>query len=150
MVNQKKSLNFISDEEQVARILFSPSHIAEGRVSPKAFRLEILRGGAEDYVSVLRDEENKLKDVSAKFIPRTKGDEIYGYTLLKAKAIRDLDAELESRDVELVPKPSKRLPLHAGISLFIDGKQVTAKDISSDIDYFQKELALICENIHEF
>ena len=49
----EKTINEINDEEQVARILFSPSHIYEGRVSPKAFKLEMLKNGAEDYISVL-------------------------------------------------------------------------------------------------
>ena len=35
----EKTINEINDEEQVARILFSPSHIYEGRVSPKAFKV---------------------------------------------------------------------------------------------------------------
>ena len=52
----EKTINEINDEEQVARILFSPSHIYEGRVSPKAFKLEMLKNGAEDYISVLRNK----------------------------------------------------------------------------------------------
>ena len=37
----EKTINEINDKEQVARILFSPSHIYEGRISPKAFKLEM-------------------------------------------------------------------------------------------------------------
>lgn len=59
-----KSIYKIEDEEQVARILFSPSHIYHGRVSPKAFRLEHLKNSAEDDISVLRDEEAQLEQVS--------------------------------------------------------------------------------------
>lgn len=121
MVDHKKSLKFIANTEKVARIVFSPSHISEGRVSPKAFRLEILKGGVEDYISVLRDEEHRLKEVSANFRPRTKGDDIYGYTLLNADEIRKLNGEIENR-----------------------------KDVSADIDYFQKELALLCKDLQEF
>lgn len=68
----EKTINEINDEEQVARILFSPSHIYEGRVSPKAFFLSL------------------------------------------------------------------------------DGRVQTAKDISPDIDYFQKELSILCDGIHKF
>lgn len=145
-----KNVNYISEEENVARILFSPSHIYAGRVSPRAFRLERLKGGAEDYISVLRDEEDKLEVVSEYFRPRVKGDQRYGYTLLNAKEIRYLDNEFKERNMQLLPKPSKRLPWHAGIFLYMDGKLQTADDISSDIDYFQKELAMLCDAPHKF
>ena len=45
-----KVISEIADEEKVARILFSPSHVYNGRVSPKAFKLEKLKSGAEDYI----------------------------------------------------------------------------------------------------
>lgn len=150
MAELKKSLAFISKSEKVARIIFSPSHISEGRVSPKAFRLEILPSGAEDYISVLRNEIKDLKDVSKKFIARTPGDSIYGYTLLESEKIIELDNEFSNRNIKLFPKPSRRLPLHAGISMELDGKKITANDVSSEIDFFQKELALICEGINKF
>lgn len=63
----EKKINEINDEEQVARILFSPSHIYEGRVSPKAFKLEMLKSGAEDYISVLRNKADELDDISSIF-----------------------------------------------------------------------------------
>lgn len=49
-----KVISEIADEEKVARILFSPSHVYKGQVSPKAFKLEKLKSGAEDYISVLK------------------------------------------------------------------------------------------------
>ena len=49
-----KVISEIADEEKVARILFSPSLVYKGQVSPKAFKLEKLKSGAEDYISVLR------------------------------------------------------------------------------------------------
>ena len=52
------------------------------RVSPKAFKLEKLKSGAEDYISVLRYNAEQLDSVSAVFQPRTKGDSRYGYTFL--------------------------------------------------------------------
>lgn len=100
----------IAENEEVARILFSPSHIYEGRVSPKAFKLEMLKGGAEDYISVLRYDADELDKVSSFF----------------------------------------RLPFHAGIFLTLDGKLQTAYDLSPEIDYFQKELAMLCDGIHKF
>lgn len=35
-----KVISEIADEEKVARILFSPSHVYKGQVSPKAFKVE--------------------------------------------------------------------------------------------------------------
>ena len=93
----------IADEEKVARILFSPSHIYKGRVSPKAFKLEKLKSGAEDYISVLRYNADQLDSVSAVFQPRTKGDSRYGYTFLNVLDVRNLDNEFNNRKVELFP-----------------------------------------------
>lgn len=82
-----KVISEIADEEKVARILFSPSHVYKGQVSPKAFKLEKLKSGAEDYISVLRYNADQLDSVSAVFQPRTKGDSRYGYTFLNARDV---------------------------------------------------------------
>ena len=101
-----KLISEIADDEKVARILFSPSHIYKGRVSPKAFKLEKLKSGAEDYISVLRYNADQLDSVSAVFRPRTKGDSRYGFTFLNVLDVRNLDYEFNNRRVELLPKPS--------------------------------------------
>lgn len=145
-----KTISEIADDEKVARILFTPSHIYKGRVSPKAFKLEKLKSGSEDYISVLRYNADQLDSVSAVFQPRTKGNSRYGYTFLNVLDVRNLDYEFNNRRVELLPKPSKRLPLHAGIFLSIDGRLQTADDVSPDIDFFQKELAMLCDGVHKF
>lgn len=145
-----RDISKIGEDEDVARILFSPSHIFEGRVSPKAFKLEMLKGGAEDYISVLRYDADELDNVSSIFRPRTAGDQRYGYTYLLAKDVMELNNEFLNRKVQLLPKPSKRLPFHAGIFLTLDGRLQTASDLSPEIDYFQKELAMLCDGIHKF
>ena len=89
-----KLISEIADDEKVARILFSPSHIYKGRVSPKAFKLEKLKSGAEDYISVLRYNADQLDSVSAVFRPRTKGDSRYGFTFLNVLDVRNLDYNL--------------------------------------------------------
>ena len=145
-----RSKSEIADEENVSRILFSPSHIYEGRVSPKAFKLEMLKSGAEDYISVLRYDADQLEKMSSVFRPRKEGDTIYGYTSLLVQDIRSLDVEIDNRSVAVEPKPSKRLPYHAGIFLSLDGKIQTAEAVSPEIDYFQKELAMLCNGVHRF
>lgn len=109
-----------------------------------------MKSGAEDYISVLRYNADQLDSVSAVFRPRTKGDSRYGFTFLNVLDVRNLDYEFTNRRVELLPKPSKRLPLHAGIFLSIDGRLQTADDVSPDIDFFQKELAMLCDGVHKF
>ena len=146
----KKVPDTIDDSETVARIIFSPSHIHNGRISPKAFRLEHLPGGAEDYISVLRDEESRLPQVAEGFRVRTPGDRLYGYTLLNAGSVRSLTDEAQSREVKLLPRPSRRLPWHAGIYLYLAGELQTADSLSPDIDLFQKELSLLCDGPHKF
>jgi hypothetical protein len=91
-----KLISEIADDEKVARILFSPSHIYKGRVSPKAFKLEKLKSGAEDYISVLRYNADQLDSVSAVFRPRTKGDSRYGFTFLNVLDVRNLDYEFKT------------------------------------------------------
>lgn len=113
-------------------------------------RLLKLKSGAEDYISVLRYNADQLDTVSAVFQPRTKGNSRYGYTFLNVLDVQNLDYEFNNRRVELLPKPSKRLPLHAGIFLSIDGRLQTADDVSPDIDFFQKELAMLCDGVHKF
>lgn len=109
-----------------------------------------MKSGAEDYISVLRYNADQLDSVSVVFRPRTKGDSRYGFTFLNVFDVRNLDYEFTNRRVELLPKPSKRLPLHAGIFLSIDGRLQTADDVSPDIDFFQKELAMLCDGVHKF
>ena len=65
-------------------------YIYKGRVSPKAFKLEKLKSGAEDYISVLRYNVDQLDSVSAVFRPRTKGDSRYGYTFFPKRTCHAL------------------------------------------------------------
>jgi len=54
MERRELDLQMVSNEESVARIIFSPSYIFQGRVSPTAFRWFVLPSGhAENYISVL-------------------------------------------------------------------------------------------------
>lgn len=62
MKRKQLDLQHVDSKEHVARIIFSPSYIYNGRVSPTAFRWEISPSGkAEDYISVLRDDGSDLK-----------------------------------------------------------------------------------------
>ena len=143
----------VSSEENVARIIFSPSFIFGGRVSPTAFRWEILPSGTvEDYISVLRGNTSKLDAATRFFKARNKGDSRYGYALLNVSDIRNLKI-LPNNNVSVDVKsyPSKTFPFHAGIIADIDGKRVTAvTDITPEIMMLQKRLAMICSEIVKF
>lgn len=145
----------VGDEESVARIIFSPSYIYNGRVAPTAFRWDVLPSGdAEDYISVLRGGTANVEIESRHFRARVEGDERYGFALLGVGRISEIgignNEGLETK-VDVLPFPSKHHPNHAGIVVEIDNKRVTALSaISPEVMMVQKELALRCSGIVKF
>lgn len=107
---------YVADEENLARIIFSPSMIYEGVIAPSAFNLVRLKSGTdEDYVSVNRmDYWQPTFENCIKYRPRVKGDTIAGYAQITAYEVR-LCATEEIR-TEVDAHPSKNNPFHAGIS----------------------------------
>ena len=106
----------VSDKEDVARIIFSPSYIYKGHVSPSAFRWNILPSGhVEDYISVLRGNPNVLNNQTKHFKARAAGDVRYGYALLKVKSIRDISerrgGRVRRRDPLFLQKQALRVSL---------------------------------------
>ena len=147
MAEMELDLNRVASEESVARVIFSPSYIFKGRVSPTAFRWDVLPSGdAEDYISVLRQGNVGLREQTEKFKPRIEGDSRYGYALLKVSEIRAIgNSGLFDDDVsvDVLPYPTKRHRNHAGIRVSIGNKVVTAlTPLCSDIIVIQKELAM--------
>lgn len=107
---------YVADEEQLARIIFSPSMIFEGAVAPAAFNLVRLKSGTdEDYVSVNRmDYWKPSYENCQKYRPRTVSDHIAGYAQLTAGDVRQ--SSTEEITTEVTSHPSKSNPFHAGIS----------------------------------
>ena len=142
----------VVDSEDVARIIFSPSYIYKGRVSPTDFRWEVLTSGqAEDYISVLRGEVSKLDSQTKTFRARTEGDYRYGYALLRAGKIRGICFDGIDCSIDVLPFPSKAHPNHAGIVAEIDNELVTAlTPVSPEVMMIQKELATLCSAIVSF
>ena len=151
-----ETINIVSDNEKVARVIFSPSYIHNGRVAPTAFRWEILPSGdVEDYISVLRyHSEYNIDEQTKYFKARTEGDSRYGYAVLETKSIRDIKNNpiLESRiGIDVLPFPSKRLPNHAGVVVDINNNRVTANTpVTPELMFIQKMLASICSEIVRF
>ena len=145
----------VGDEENVARVIFSPSYIYNGRVAPTAFRWNVLPSGdAEDYISVLRGDVSNLEMDTRHFKARVEGDVRYGYALLRVGDIREIgngNATSVGTKVDALPYPSKFHPNHAGIVVEIDNKRVTAlSPLSPEVMMVQKELALRCSEIVSF
>ena len=145
----------VGDEENVARVIFSPSYIYNGRVAPTAFRWNVLPSGdAEDYISVLRGDVSNLEIDTRHFKARVEGDVRYGYALLRVGDIRKIgngNATSVGTKVDVMSFPSKLHPNHAGIVVEIDNKLVTAlSPISPEVMMVQKELALRCSEIVSF
>lgn len=82
----------INDEENIARVVFSPLMVEDGDVSPSAFFLRDLKP-PEDYVSVFRHNymEPTIENVS--MIHPPKGNSIYGYALLRGCLITNVKAK---------------------------------------------------------
>lgn len=117
--------DIVGSEENVARIIFSPSYIFDGRVSPTAFRWEMLPSGTvEDYISVLRGDVSNFEEDTRSFKARTEGDTRYGYALLNVGEVRSI--RIASDKEVVLSFPSKKFPSHAGIIADIDGIRVTA------------------------
>lgn len=144
----------VGEEESVARIIFSPSYIYNGHVSPTAFRWDILPSGhVEDYISVLRGDESNLDTQTKRFRARKEGDMRYGYALMGVGSIREIGKDTIGMQtkVDVLSFPSKTHPNHAGIVVEMANERVTAlTPVTPEIMMVQKELAMRCSEIVKF
>ena len=143
----------ISNEEDVARVLFYPSFfneddnplISDGVLSPTAFKLQVLKSGeAEKSISVLRTLVDSFSHDMAKLSPRQASDYKYGYTLLNVGEVRAVRIPTTKKvDISVDYSNSKRLPSHSEIMLKLDDKTVTAFDEPMEVIRFRKKLSRI-------
>lgn len=83
----------VKDEENVARVLFSPYFFKKnGSLSTAAFNLRNLKSGPEKYVSVERLSLVPMSDfvAFAKTLTPPFANKLYGYATLKSGDIRSL------------------------------------------------------------
>jgi len=136
----------ISDEESIARVVFSPSMVEDGEVSPSAFFLRNLRS-REDYVSVFRHDyiEPTLDNVS--MIHPPKDNSIYGYALLKVSFCR----QVSYKDILLnvLSHSTKSNPFHAGIHFSKSGTAIKGACADPDFIIVAGMLAIESE-LHTF
>ena len=144
---------FISDKEDVARVLFYPSFFSEednplvsqGILSPTAFKLQILKSGEpEKSISVLRTIIDSFEHDIVKLSPRLPSDYKYGYTLLNVGEVRNIQIPSErSIEISVNYSNSKRLASHSEIIFKLDGTVLTANEDPIEMIRFRKKLARI-------
>lgn len=117
----KVLMDFVANEEDVARMLFSPLFICDGILSQKAFTLEA--AVKETYISVLRTAIDSFKaDMEG---IRKEGNTLYGYALLNVEAIRKIRIDYpEEVALDVLPRNAGKRKSHAGIFASIGKKKV--------------------------
>lgn len=111
----------VADEEDVARMLFSPLFICEGILSQKAFTLEAATN--ESYISVLRPSISSFNaDMEG---IRKDGNTLYGYALLNVGEIKNPQIVFpKSMKLDVLPRNAGKRKSHAGIFATISGTKV--------------------------
>ena len=117
----KVRMNFVANEEDVARMLFSPLFICDGILSQKAFTLEAAL--KETYISVLRTAIDSFKEDMEGI--RKEGNTVYGYALLNVEEIRKIKIDYpEKISLNVLPRNAGKRKSHAGIFATIGKNKV--------------------------
>lgn len=108
----------IEDNEFVARAIFSPKMIYEGRILPSAF--ELRASIQEEYLSVLRVSIDSWKSDMLN-IPQRKNRQLFGYAQMNVGEIRyNSMISMVKYFVEECATPF--MPSHAGIFVNVNGQ----------------------------
>ena len=121
MVSENELMNKVGDDEDVARLLFSPLFICDGVLSQKAFTLE--KDSNETYISVLRPRISSF-NADMKCITK-EGNILYGYALLNVGELRK--CKIQHNKVikfDVLPRNSGKRKSHAGIFTTIDNIRI--------------------------
>ncbi|MBO7595946.1 MAG: hypothetical protein J6T70_02770 [Bacteroidales bacterium] len=118
----------ISDNENVARAIFSPQMInSNGELLLAAFALRVFKdGGKEDYISVSRMSITTwMSDI--KNIPQYTNRRLYGYSVLNVGEIRSINLMVEEHPIiyDVIDYSNAKCPSHAGITTKIDDNTIT-------------------------
>lgn len=143
------NLEHVDDNEMLARIVFSPSMVVDGRLSPSAFNLARLKSGRyEKYVSVTRKGTEEIDKKDYEYIkPRIEGDVMDGFALVKTADVRSI--VFENITIEVKPKPSEKNPRHAGIFYSQDGTLIRGESEPEELLIVTSMLANKC-SYHKF
>ena len=102
----------INDEENIARVVFSPMMVEDDEISPSAFFLRDLKL-PEDYVSVFRHNYIIPTPENMSMIHPPKNNTIYGYALINVGICRNIT--YKGIMINVLSHPNQRNPYHAGI-----------------------------------
>lgn len=102
----------IENTENIARAIFSPRMIVDGRIIPAAF--ELRESINESYLSVMRLSIDSWKQ-EILLIPQRKNRQLYGYAEMNVGEIRDL--KLKDVKYDVLPYPTETMKSHAGIMI---------------------------------
>lgn len=109
----------IADSENIARAIFSPRMVVEGKLIPAAF--ELRESIKETYLSVMRTNIPSWED-EILLIPQRKNRLLYGYAIMNVGDVRTL--KLNDVEYDVLPFPTEVMKSHAGITISHKGKQL--------------------------
>mgnify|MGYP001135153833 CR=1 FL=1 len=115
----------IDDLEPISRVLFCPSMVENGRVSPTAFELNDLKGGPETYVSLfLLNLFQPTEENCAKMHARKEGDVLFGHAVSVINKCKDIVYDRISLSFK---KHDKQNVGHIGLHYSNGGKAIKGK-----------------------
>ncbi len=129
----------VADEENIARVIFSPSMVEDSEISPSAFQLRNLKK-PEDYISVFRNDyvELSIENIS-QILSAPIGNTIYGYAVLNAGVCRKVS--YKGIATEVLPHPTQKNPYHAGIHFSKAGSDIKGRCTDPDFIIVTRMLA---------
>lgn len=129
----------IDDSEPISRILFAPSMVDKGCVSPTAFELNDLPKGPEKYVSLfLLNIFQPTKDNCINFHARKEGDSLYGYAVSIINKCKDITYDGISI---LFQRHDKNTPGHIGLHYSKEGKYLKGESANPTLIIITKLIA---------
>ena len=109
----------ITNQEDVARAVFSPKMVFRGMILPAAFELRPQM--TEEYLSVMRMSFDSWKEDILK-IPQRKNRQLYGYAEMNVGEIRIIRKDHVKYDVR--PCDNTVTPSHAGIFITVNNEKL--------------------------
>jgi hypothetical protein len=109
----------INNEENVARVIFSPRMVYKGVLQTEAFRLR--EHIAESYLSVLRMTIPTWQ-TDVMLIPQRKNRQLFGYAVMNVGEIRE--AKFQQVEYDVMAFNDQEMKSYAGIFITVDGEQL--------------------------
>lgn len=139
----------VGDDEEIARLIYTPSMIEDDCVSFGAFILGRLKSGKdEEYLSVWRTKYRlPTKKKAKKVKPRQPGDVLYGYASLTVGDVHGI--ENDSCVAMVLNKDKDTEQYHVGIYYTLNGIPLNGASEDPDFLMLAMDLAAI-STTHSF